>query len=160
MITSGSHGDLPRRFLNHVDEEGGVGVVLQLLEVSKDFVVGCGAKYSLEMKIYTERCAFGTSLSHLQERREFSEKVGLDVEEKVAVLLPLLSVVQNDLLRLTVFVDCFRHHFVDRAVVVDVLVGGFSMAEDVVVISVVDDQDTARLQHIAEILDGNLLIPR
>ena len=34
-----------------MDVEGGVRVVLQLLEVSKDFVVGCRAKYSLEMKI-------------------------------------------------------------------------------------------------------------
>ena len=82
------------------------------------------------------------------------------MKEKVAVLLPLLSVVQDYLLRLSVFVDCLRHHFVDGAVVVDVLVGGFSMTEDVVVISVVDDQDTSRLQHVAEILDGNLLIPR
>ena len=82
------------------------------------------------------------------------------MKEKVAILLPLLSVVQDYLLRLSVFVDCFRHHFVDGAVVVDVLVGGFSMAEDVVIISVVDDQDTARLQHVKEILDGNLLVPR
>merc|ERR1719500_1170922 len=125
MITSGSHGDLPRGFLNHVDEEGGVWVVLQLLEVPKHFVVGCGAKYSLK------------------KRREFSQHVRLDVKKDVAVL-----------------VDSFGHHFVDGAVVVDVLVGGFSMLEDVVVISVVDDQDTTRFQHVKEILDGNLLIPQ
>ena len=98
--------------------------------------------------------------SHLQERREFLQQVGLNVKEKVAILLPLLSIVQDYLLRLSVFVDCFRHHFVDGAVVVDVLVGGFPVGEDVVVISVVDDQDAARLQHVEEILDGNFLVPR
>ena len=56
IITSWSHGDLPRGLLDHVDEEGRVGVLLQLLEVSKDSVVGFWAKYSLEMKIYRELC--------------------------------------------------------------------------------------------------------
>ena len=144
-----------------MDEEGRVGVLLQLLEVPKDFVVGCRAKYSLEMQIIQKAVAFETSLSlYLQERREFSQLVRLDVKEKVAVLLVLLSVVQNYLLCLSVFVDGFCHYFVDGAVVVDVLVGGFSMLEDVVVISVIDDQDTARFQHVKEVLDGNLLIPR
>ena len=68
MITSGSHGDLPRGFLNHVDEEGGVWVVLQLLEVPKHFVVGCGAKYSLEMQIHKE--LFVTSFYPRTLRRE------------------------------------------------------------------------------------------
>merc|ERR1719209_1714330 len=142
MITSGSHGDLPRGFLNHVDEEGGVWVVLQLLEVPKHFVVGCGAKYSLK------------------KRGEFSKHVRLDVKKEVTLLLSLLSVVQNYLPSFSVLVDSFCHHFVDGTVVVDVLVGRFSMLEDVVVISVVDDQDTTRFQHVKEILDGNLLIPQ
>merc|ERR1719233_221441 len=67
-ITSGSHGDLPRGFLNHVDEEGGVWVVLQLLEVPKHFVVGCGTKYSLEMEVYKE--LFVTSFYPRTLRRE------------------------------------------------------------------------------------------
>ena len=81
------------------------------------------------------------------------------MEKEVSVLFSLLSVIQDDLLRLPVLVDRLSHHLVDGTVVVDVLVGGFSMLEDVVVISVVDDQDTAWFQHVAEILDGNLLIP-
>ena len=82
------------------------------------------------------------------------------MKKEVALLLSLLSVVQNYLPSFSVLVDSFGHHFVDGAVVVDVLVGGFSMLEDVVVISVVDDQDTTRFQHVKEIFDGNLLIPR
>ena len=81
------------------------------------------------------------------------------MKKEVAILLVLLSVVQNYLLCLSVFVDCFCHYFVDGAVVVDVLVGGFSMLKDVVVISVINDQDPARFQHVKEILDGNLLVP-
>ena len=81
------------------------------------------------------------------------------MEKEVSVLFSLLSVVQDDLLRLPVLVDRLSHHLVDGTVVVDVLVRGFSVLEDVVVVSVVNDQNAPWLQHVVEVLDGNLLVP-
>ena len=82
------------------------------------------------------------------------------MEKEVSILFSLLSVVQDDLLGLPVLVDRLSHHLVDGTVVVDVLVGGFSVLEDVVVVSVVNDQNAPWLQHVVEVLDGNLLVPR
>ena len=44
--------------------------------------------------------------------------------------------------------SCISH------LVVDVFGGGFSVGDDVVEVAVVDDQDSAGFQHLAEVADG------
>ena len=45
------------------------------------------------------------------------------------------------------------------AVVVDVLLGSSAMLEDVVIVPMVNDKDTAGLQHASEVLEALFMIP-
>ena len=95
-------------------KKAGSGFSFSSLKSPKTLWLAVAPNTPWEMQIYTKNCGFWNFLStNLKERREFSQLVGLDMQEKIAVLLVLLSVVQNYLLRLSVFVDGLGHHFVD-----------------------------------------------
>ena len=99
--------------------------------------------------------------AHPEKIRELRQLVWLDREgELVHVCIrPGLPVVQHDLLGLVLLVDRLGDHLVDAAVVVDVLVVGLAVLEDVVIVPVVDDEDSAGPQEVVELLEGCLLVP-
>merc|ERR1712130_454060 len=87
-----------------------------------------------------------SSEDSLQKVREFCESPRLVRENEITITLDVHLVVQHDLPRL--------------AVVVDVLLGCPPVLQDVVIVSVVDDQDTSRLQHVIHVLNAPLVIPK
>merc|ERR1719234_1101570 len=85
------------------------------------------------------------SKDSLQKVGEFSKGPWLVRENEITVTLDVHLVVEDDLPRLVV--------------VVDVLLWCLPVLQDVVVVSVVDDQDASGLQHVIHVLYAPLMIP-
>ena len=97
---------------------------------------------------------------YLQKAGELSQGPRLIRKDEVAVALDVHLVVEHDPPRLVVLVDDLCLDALDvLAVVVDVLLWRLSVLQDVVVVSVVDDEDTSRFQHVIHVLDAPLVIP-
>merc|ERR1712233_21567 len=102
-----------------------------------------------------------SSEDSLQKVREFCKSPRLVRENEITITLDVHLVVQHDLPRLVVFVDDLGLDALDvLAVVVDVLLGCPPVLQEVVIVSVVDDQDTSRLQHVIHVLNAPLVIPK
>merc|ERR1712130_366699 len=102
-----------------------------------------------------------SSEDSLQKVRELCKRPRLVRENEITITLDVHLVVQHDLPRLVVFVDDLGLDALDvLAVVVDVLLWCTPVLQDVVVVSVVDDQDTSRFQHVIHVLDAPLVIPK
>merc|ERR1712212_557629 len=93
------------------------------------------------------------SKDSLQKVGEFGKSPWLVRENEITVSLDVHLVVQHDLPWLVVLVDVL-------AVVVDVLLWCLPVLQDVVVVSVVNDQDTSGLQHVVHVLYAPLVIPK
>merc|ERR1712079_146192 len=128
--------------LYDVDVEGGVDHLGELEEVGVGGVGGATAEDSL------------------QKAGELSQGPRLIREDEVAVALDVHLVVEHDPPRLVVLVDDLCLDALDvLAVVVDVLLWCPPVLEDVVVVSVIDDQDASGLQHVVHVLDASLVVP-
>merc|ERR1711936_721216 len=102
-----------------------------------------------------------SSEDSLQKVGEFCKSLRLVRENEITITLDVHLVVQHDLPRLVVFVDDLGLDALDvLAVVVDVLLGCPPVLQDVVIVSVVDDQDTTWLQHVIHVLNAPLVIPK
>merc|ERR1712055_32866 len=100
------------------------------------------------------------SKDSLQKVGELSKSPGLVRENEITVSLDVHLVVQHDLPWLVVFVDDLGLDALDvLTVVVDVLLWCLAVLEDVVVVSVINDQDTSGLQHVVHVLDASLVVP-
>ena len=87
--------------------------------------------------------------TNLEELSKVGERPGLVGENKVTIAFHIHGVVQHNLLGLVVFVDELGLDVLDVfTVVVNVLLGGLAVLEDVVVVSMVYDQNSSRLQHV------------
>merc|ERR1712055_317992 len=93
------------------------------------------------------------SKDSLQKVGEFGKSPWLVRENEITVSLDVHLVVQHDLPWLVVLVDVL-------GVVVDVLLWCLPVLQDVVVVSVVNDQDTSGLQHVVHVLYAPLVIPK
>ena len=99
-------------------------------------------------------------MTYLQKVGEFGKSPRLVRKNEITIALNVHLVVQHNLLRLVVFVDDLGLDALDvLAVVVDVLLWCMPVLQDVVVVSVVDDQDTSGLQHVIHVLDARLVVP-
>merc|ERR1712210_221577 len=117
-----------RGLLDHMDVKGGVHNLRELEEVG----ISCVGRRASE--------------DSLQKVGEFSKSPRLVGKNEITIALNVHLVVQHDLLRLVVFVDDLGLDALDvLAVVVDVLLWCMPVLQDVVVVSVVDDQDTSGL---------------
>merc|ERR1719209_678537 len=138
--------DLPPpgcRLLYHMDVKGGVHNLRELEEVGIS-CVGCP-----------------TSEDSLQKVGEFGKSPRLVRKNEITITLNVHLVVQHDLPWLVVFVDDLGLDALDvLAVVVDVLLWCLPVLQDVVVVSVVDDEDTSGFQHVIHVLDAPLVIPK
>merc|ERR1719216_170934 len=126
-----------------MDVKGGVDDLRELEEVG----VGC----------------VGSSASEdsLQKVGELGKGPRLVRKNEITVTLNVHLVVQHDLPWLVVFIDDLGLDALDvLAVVVDVLLWCLPVLQDVVVVSVVDDQDTSWLQHVVHVLYAPLVIPK
>merc|ERR1719397_2470671 len=100
------------------------------------------------------------SKDSLQKVGEFGKSPWLVREKEITVSLDVHLVVQHDLPWLVVLVDDLGLDALDvLAVVVDVLLWCLPVLQDVVVVSVVDDEDTSRFEHVIHVLDAPLVIP-
>merc|ERR1719285_1686006 len=98
---------------------------------------------------------------NLRELGEVGKSPRLVRKNEITVSLNVHLVVQHDLPWLVVFVDDLGLDAFDvLAVVVDVLLWCLPVLQDVVVVSVVNDQDTSGLQHIVHVLYAPLVIPK
>merc|ERR550517_1112486 len=96
----------------------------------------------------------------LQKVGEFGKSPRLVRKNEITVTLNVHLVVQHDLPRLVVLVDDLGLDALDvLAVVVDVLLWCLPVLQDVVIVSVVDNQDTSGLQHVIHVLDAPLVKP-
>merc|ERR1712055_667104 len=97
----------------------------------------------------------------LQKVGEFGKSPRLVRKNEITVALNVHLVVQHNLPWLVVFVDDLGLDALDvLAVVVDVLLWCLPVLQDVVIVSVVDDEDTSRFQHVIHVLDAPLVIPK
>merc|ERR1712055_88678 len=97
----------------------------------------------------------------LQKVGEFGKSPWLVRENEITVALNVHLVVEHNLPWLVVFVDDLGLDALDvLAVVVDVLLWCLPVLQDVVVVSVVNDQNTSRLQHVIHVLYAPLVIPK
>merc|ERR1719239_1341472 len=97
----------------------------------------------------------------LQKVGEFGKSPRLVRKNEITVTLNVHLVVQHDLPRLVVLVDDLGLDTLDvLAVVVDVLLWCLPVLQDVVVVSMVNDQDTSGLQHVVHVLYAPLVIPK
>merc|ERR1719341_1943964 len=98
---------------------------------------------------------------NLRKLGEFSKSPRLVRKNEITVTLNVHLVVQHNLPWLVVFVDDLGLDTLDvLAVVVDVLLWCLPVLQDVVVVSVVNDQDTSGLQHVVHVLYAPLVIPK
>merc|ERR1719187_2113596 len=138
--------DLPppgRRLLYHMDVKGGVDNLGELEEVG---VGGVGSSASEDS---------------LQKVGELGKSPRLVGKNEITITLNVHLVVEHNLPWLVVFVDDLGLDALDvLAVVVDVLLWRLPVLQDVVVVSVVDDQNTSRLQHVIHVLNASLVIPK
>merc|ERR1719239_46017 len=89
------------------------------------------------------------SKDSLQKVGEFGKSPWLVRKNEITITLNVHLVVQHDLPWLVVFVDDLGLDALDvLTVVVDVLLWCLPVLQDVVVVSVVNDQDTSGLQHV------------
>ena len=111
-------------------------------------------------RILSENKFFKICVTYLQKVGEFGKSPWLVRENEITVALNVHLVVQHDLPWLVVFVDDLGLDALDvLAVVVDVLLWCLPVLQDVVVVSVVNDQDTSGLQHVVHVLYAPLVIP-
>ena len=149
-----------------MDVEGGVDHLGELEEVGVGGVGGAAAEDSLDCGF---QCGSKDSLvdkkvdklrHYLQKAGELSQSPRLIRKDEVAVALDVHLVVEHDPPRLVVLVDDLGLDALDvLAVVVDVLLWCPAVLEDVVVVSVIDDQDASGLQHVVHVLDASLVVP-
>lgn len=98
--------------------------------------------------------------TNLEEFSKVGKGPGLVGENKVTIALNVHGVVQHNLLGLVVFIDELGLDVLDVfAVVVNVLLGGLAVLEDVVVVSMVNNENTSGLQHVIHVLDAGLVVP-
>jgi len=129
-------------FLNDMNVEGRLRLIFHPLEVSIGGVIGIGTK------------------SILEETGEGFESMWLVGEDEVTVFFDIHRVVQGDLLWGIVLIDDLCSDITDvLAVVVDVLFWSTTMFQDVVVVTVVNDKNTAWLQHANKVLEALFMIP-
>ena len=149
-----------------MDVEGRVDHLGELEEVGVGGVGGAAAEDSLECGFewgngdsFVDK-KFDKLRHYLQKAGELSQGPRLIRKDEVAVALDVHLVVEHDLPWLVVLVDDLCLDALDvLAVVVDVLLWCLPVLQDVVVVSVVDDQDTSWLQHVIHVLDAPLVVP-
>merc|ERR1719209_1341818 len=88
-----------------------------------------------------------TSEDSLQKVGEFGKSPRLVRKNEITITLNVHLVVQHDLPWLVVFID-------------DLGLDALDVLADVVVVSVVNDQDTSGLQHVVHVLYAPLVIPK
>ena len=137
------------RFLDHMNVKAWLRLHIERLEVSIDSMLGVGTK-GLFKKI----------TKPLESVRVVGEA------ELVAVSVLLFhvhEVVQGDQVGFVVDIEDTGLDILDvAAVVVDVLGRGLAIGKDVVIVTVINDKDSSRLDHVTEVLealDMILLIP-
>ena len=149
-----------------MDVEGGVDNLGELEEVGVGGVGRAAAEDSLECgfqcgsRDFLLDKKFDKLRHHLQKAGELSKGPRLIRKDEVAVALDVHLVVEHDPPWLVVLVDDLCLDALDvLAVVVDVLLWCLAVLEDVVVVSVIDDQDASGLQHVVHVLDASLVVP-
>merc|ERR1719192_1682467 len=101
------------------------------------------------------------SKDSLQKVGELGKSPRLVGKNEITITLNVHLVVEHNLPWLVVFVDDLGLDALDvLAVVVDVLLWRLPILQDVVVVSVVDDQNTSGLQHVIHVLNASLVIPK